>query len=287
MAGEADRKAWNYIDGKWLEGNPPIMGPLTQAAWLSATIFDGARSFGRKAPDLDLHCQRAINSALSMGLKPKVDAKMIEKLCREAILKFPDDAELYVRPMFFAEGGGVEPDPETTRFVLSVYDSPMPKDVPFSACLSPFRRPTPETAPTEAKASCLYPNVSRALKDARERGYENAVMLDAAGNVAEFASANLFIVKDGAASTPVVNGCFLNGITRQRVIKLLRDAGVVVHERRVTYADVLDADEVFSSGNYAKVLACSKVDNRDFQPGPVYRKARALYWKYAEGARVQ
>ena len=286
MAGEAGRRAWSYIDGKWLEGNPLIMGPLTQAAWLSATVFDGARAFQRRIPDLDLHCARAIKSALGMGLKPKVEAKEIERLAREAVAKFPPDAELYIRPMFFAEGGGVEPDPDTTRFVLSVYDSPMPKDVPFSACLSPFRRPTPETAPTEAKASCLYPNVSRALKDARERGYENAVMLDAAGNVAEFASANLFIVKDATASTPAINGCFLAGITRQRVIKLLGDAGVEVREERITFACVLAADEVFSSGNFAKVLACSKVDSRDFQPGPVYRKARELYWKYADSARL-
>ncbi len=75
MAGEAGRRAWSYIDGKWLEGNPPIMGPLTQAAWLSATVFDGARAFQRRIPDLDLHCQRAIKSALTMGLKPKVTAK--------------------------------------------------------------------------------------------------------------------------------------------------------------------------------------------------------------------
>ena len=84
----------------------------------------------------------------------------------------------------------------------------------------------------------------------------------------------------------MVNGCFLAGITRQRVIKLLGDAGVEVREERITFACVLAADEVFSSGNFAKVLACSKVNSRDFQPGPVYRKARELYWKYADSARL-
>ena len=286
MAGEPGKQAWNYIDGKWLDGNPMIMGTQTQAAWLSAVIFDGARAFQRKVPDLDLHCARAVESALSMGLKPKVGAKEIERLAREAVAKFPPEAELYIRPMFFAEGGGVEPDPETTRFVLTVYDSPLPKDYQLTACLSSFRRPSPETAPTEAKASCLYPNVSRALKEARERGYENAVMLDLNGNVAEFATANLFIVKGGVAHTPAPNGCFLNGITRQRVIKLLRQAGIEVVERRVTFAEVLDADEVFSTGNFAKVLACIKVESRNYQPGPVYRKARELYFKFAEGQRL-
>jgi branched-chain amino acid aminotransferase len=286
MAHEPGKQAWNYIDGKWLDGNPMIMGTQTQAAWLSAVVFDGARAFQRKVPDLDLHCVRAVESALGMGLKPKVGAKEIERLAREAVAKFPPDAELYIRPMFFAEGGGVEPDPETTRFVLTVYDSPLPKDAPFSACLSSFRRPSPETAPTEAKASCLYPNVSRALKEARERGYENAVMLDLNGSVAEFATANLFIVKAGVAHTPAPNGCFLNGITRQRVIKLLRQAGVEVVERRITFAEVLDADEVFSTGNFAKVLACARVEDRDHQPGPIYRKARELYFRFADGQRL-
>ena len=286
MAGEAGKRAWCYVDGKWLEGNPMIMGPLTQAAWLNATVFDGARAFQRRIPDLDLHCARAVNSARLMGLEPMLTPAEIERLAREGVAKFPEDAELYIRPMFYAEAGGVEPVPESTRFVLAIYDAPLPKDVPFSACLSPFRRPTPETAPTEAKASCLYPNVARAMRDARARGFENAVMLDAAGNVAEFASANLFIVKNGVATTPVLNGCFLAGVTRQRVIHLLRGAGTEVREARVTYPDVLAADEVFSTGNYAKVLACSKVDGRNFQPGPAYRKARELYWKYADGARL-
>ncbi|HYB10387.1 MAG TPA: branched-chain amino acid aminotransferase [Alphaproteobacteria bacterium] len=283
MAGEAGKRAWTYIDGKWLEGNPPVMGPLTQAAWLSAVIFDGARAFQRKVPDLALHCERAIRSAITMGLKPKVGAKEIEKLAREAVAKFPPDAELYIRPMFWAEHGGVEPDPDSTRFLITVYDSPMPKDVPFSTCFSRFRRPTPETAPTEAKASCLYPNSARALLDARDRGFENAIMLDMNGNVAEFAGANIFIVKNGKTATPVANGCFLAGITRQRIIKLLREAGHAVEERRVTPDDVLGADEVFSAGNYAKVLPCNKVESRDLQPGPVYRRARELYFKFAEG----
>jgi len=286
MAGEPERKAWSYIDGKWLDGNPMIMGTQTQAAWLCAVIFDGARAFQRKVPDLDLHCARAVESAVSMGLKPKTGAKEIERLAREAVAKFPPDAELYIRPMFFAEGGGVEPDPDTTRFVLTVYESPLPKDYQITACLSSFRRPSPETAPTEAKASCLYPNVSRALREARERGYENAVMLDLNGNVAEFATANLFIAKGGVAHTPAPNGCFLNGITRQRVIRLLRQAGIEVVERRVTFAEVLDADEVFSTGNFAKVLPCIKVEGRNYQPGPVYRKAHELYFKFAEGQRL-
>src|SRR5206468_2436521 len=87
---------------------------------------------------------------------------------------------------------------------------------------------------------------------------------DPLGNVAEFSSANLWIAKDGAAHTPVPNGTFLNGITRQRVIRLLRAAGVEVHERSMTFQDVLDADEVFSTGNYGKVMPITGVDGMRF-----------------------
>jgi branched-chain amino acid aminotransferase len=157
----------------------------------------------------------------------------------------------------------------------------MPPDTPFSVSLCSFRRPTLEQAPVNAKAACLYPNSARALNEVRANGFDNAVVLDAMGNVAELATANLFMVKDGAVHTPYPNGTFLNGITRQRVIALMRSAGYHVHERVIKYAELLDADELFSGGNYSKVLGINRIEDRDLQPGPVYRKARELYWEWA------
>jgi len=160
-------KAFTYIDGTWHEGNPPLLGPMSHATWLSSIIFDGARAFEGVSPDLDRHCERAVNSARSMGLRPVMSAGEIEELAREGIRKHSKDAELYIRPMFFAESGWIYPDPDSTRFSLSVYESPMPK--PTAGCsvgLSPYRRPAPDQAPTDAKASCLYPNSGRALREA-------------------------------------------------------------------------------------------------------------------------
>jgi len=138
-------------------------------------------------------------------------------------------------------------------------------------------------APTDAKASCLYPNSARALTEAAQRGFDNAVVLDAIGNVAELATANFWIVKDGTAITPVPNGCFLNGITKQRVMRLLEERGIKVVEARVTWQDVLTADEVFSTGNYGKVIPITRVEDRSLQPGPVYTAAREAYWDWAHG----
>jgi branched-chain amino acid aminotransferase len=135
--------------------------------------------------------------------------------------------------------------------------------------------------PVNAKAGCLYPNNARALIEANARGFGNCVVLDLLGNVAELATANIFIGKGGVVFTPAPNGTFLNGITRQRVIKLLRDAGVSVVETTLGYSDVQNADEIFSSGNYSKVMPVNCIDECPLQPGPLYRKARELYWEFA------
>jgi branched-chain amino acid aminotransferase len=278
-------KTWTFFDGDWHEGNVPIMGARTHAAWLGSSVFDGARAFDGVAPDLDRHCARVIESARLFGFKPKVTAAELERIAREGLAKFPRGTELYIRPLIWAGGGFVQPDPETTQFALTLEPMPLPPFAGFSACLSPFRRPATDMAPTEAKAGCLYPNVARMQADAERRGFDAAIVLDPAGNVAEFASSNLFIAKDGVVATPAINGTFLNGITRQRVLKLLAEAGYKVEERRVTFADVLAADEIFSTGNYAKVKPCIRVEDRHYQPGPIATKARDLYFAWARSQR--
>jgi branched-chain amino acid aminotransferase len=277
-------QTWNFLDGEWIDGNPPLAGPRSHALWLGSCVFDGARAFEGVTPDLDRHCARVNNSALALGLKPLKDADEIAELALDGVARFNADAALYIRPMYWAEDGGymgVPALPETTRFCLSIYEVPMPEPAGFSAGLSGIRRPTLEQAPVNAKAACLYPNSARALNDVRERGFDNAIVLDAMGNVAEFATANLFMVKDGVVHTPYPNGTFLNGVTRQRVIALLRSAGYHVHERIISYRELIDADELFSSGNYSKVMPVHRIEDRDLQPGPIYQRARDLYWEWA------
>ncbi len=276
-------KAVHFLDGEWVEGNPPIMGPMTHAAWMASVVFDGARAFEGVTPDLDRHCERLVNSARTFGLKAVHSAGEMLEIARDGLRHFDKDAALYLRPMLFAESGFVSPDPESTRFCFTLYEAPLPPADGFSVCLSSYRRPAPNMAPTDAKASCLYPNSARALGEAGQRGFDNAVVLDAIGNVAELATANIWIAKDGAAITPAPNGTFLNGITRQRVMQLLQERGIQVHEGRVTWQDVLEADEVFSTGNYGKVIPITRVEDRNLQPGPVYTTAREAYWEWAHG----
>ncbi len=273
----------HFVNGGWQSGNPGIVGPMDHVMWMASTVFDGARAFEGVTPDLDLHCQRLVDSANSFGLNPVLTAGEIHELALDGVSRFPKEAALYIRPMFFAESGFVAPDPASTRFCLSVYEAPLPDPKGLSVTLSSIRRPAPDMAPTRAKASCLYPASGMALREAMDKGFDNAVVLDAIGNVAELATANIWMAKDGAAHTPVPNGTFLNGVTRRRVIALLEKAGIPVHERSLTYKDFLEADEIFTTGNYGKVMPITRIEQRDLQPGPVYAKARELYWAYAHG----
>lgn len=288
MAGRQDwSRTLTFFEGDWHEGNVPIMGPRTHAAWLCSLVFDGARAFEGVTPDLDLHCARVNDSAKKLYLKPSVPAETWIRLAREGIARFHTDVALYIRPMYWAEKEGPwvqAHDPESTQWCLAIYEAPMRTPKGFSITLSPYRRPTLETMPVDAKAGCLYPNNARSLFEAHTRGFDNAVVCDMLGNVAELATSNIFMAKDGVVFTPVSNGTFLAGITRQRVVGLLREKGVTVVEKTLTYQDFLKAEEIFSTGNYSKVVPVTRIDDRTLPFGPMYTKARELYWEFAHSS---
>jgi branched-chain amino acid aminotransferase len=271
--------------GKWSTEEPKLLGPMDHAFWLGSIVFDGARAIRGLVPDLGLHCDRVVQSAQNMMMQPTMEARAIEALCREGVAKMPADAELYIRPQFFVRRGigAAFPDPASTEFVLSIYDAPMPDaTIGFSACLVPQRRPMPDMAPTNAKTSALYPNSSRAAASARDMGYQNAVLCDFEGHVAEFATSNMMMVKDGVVMTPVANGTFLAGITRNRVLSLLRQAGIDARECQITPDMLRGADEIFATGNFGKVQYCTNFEGRALPIGPLGTKARELYFDWAE-----
>ncbi|MCM2475830.1 branched-chain amino acid aminotransferase [Rhizobium sp. CG5] len=279
---------WTFVDGDWIAGNPPLIGPTSHAMWLGSTVFDGARWFDGIAPDLDLHCQRVNRSATNIGLKPVKTAEEIEQLAWDGIGRFEGKTAIYIKPMYWAEhgqmGSVVAADPESTRFALCLFEAPMNTAKPSLLTLSPFRRPTPECAMTDAKTGSLYPNSGRMIIEARSRGFDNALARDMNGNVVETASSNIFMVKDGVVLTPAANRTFLAGITRARVIALLRQAGFEVREQTLSVEDFMGADEIFTSGNYSKVVPVTKLDSRDLQEGPVTRKALDLYMDWAHSS---
>jgi len=277
-------QTFTFLDGEWMEGNRPFIGARTHAFWLGSSVFDGARAFEGVTPDLDKHCARLNRSAKALCLKPTMSVDAIVELAREGVKKFTPGAELYIRPMYWPEQSGataVPPDPDSTRFCLCIYEAPMPAPTGISITRSAYAKPLAITMPIDAKAGCLYPNNARALIEARSRGFDNCLLNDMLGNVAELATANIFMAKDGVVMTPMANGTFLNGVTRQRVLQLLRADGKDAREATLGFADFDEADEIFVVGNYGKVTPVRRIDGRDLQPGPFFRRARKLYWEYA------
>jgi branched-chain amino acid aminotransferase len=286
---ETPMPAWSqtftFLDGEWHEGNHPFVGARTHAFWLGSSVFDGARAFEGVTPDLDKHFARLNRSAETMCLTPTMTVEAMLDLAKEGLKKFSPGAELYIRPMYWPEGGSatsaVAPDADSTRFCLCIYEAPLPAPTGVSITRSPYAKPLAVTMPIEAKAGCLYPNNGRALIEARSRGFDNCLMCDMIGNVAELATANIFMARDGVVMTPIANGSFLSGVTRQRVIELLRADGKDAREATLGFADFDGADEIFVVGNYGKVTPVRRIDGRDLQPGPFFHRARKLYWEYA------
>jgi len=276
---------WTYYRGAWHQGDTRILGADSHATWLGSLVFDGARLFDGVAPDLDRHCARINDSARALGLAPTLSAKEIEALTFDGLKNFDPGTDVYIRPMYWAEesdAGILPPKPDSTDFALCLEEMPMVEPTGFTITTTRFRRPTMEVMPVNAKAACLYANNARMVREAQAKGYQNALCCDANGNVAELATSNVFMTRGEEVFTPLPNGTFLNGITRQRVIALLRGAGVAVHEVTLSIEDFREADEVFSTGNISKVVPVIGFDGRDLPFGPLARKARQLYWDWAK-----
>ena len=274
-----------YYKGRWSDKDELIMRAGDHGAWLGSTVFDGARYFDGVVPDLRAHCDRVNNSARAMMITPSVTTDDMVSIIWEGLRLFPTESAVYIRPMYWAQDGGdlaIIPKENSTGFAICLEDIPMAnQDSHATLTTTSFRRPVLEDNVVNAKAGCLYPNNARMLAEARKKGYSNALVCDVMGNVAETATANIFLVKDGEVLTPISNGTFLAGITRDRHILNLKRGGFTVFERVLTPSDFLAADEVFMSGNMMKVTAVSAFQHKKYQVGPVSKTVREMYWDWA------
>ena len=282
-------QTWTFFDGEWHEGNVPLWGARTHAIWLGSSVFDGARVFEGVAPDLDLHCARVNASAKTMFLKPSVSVEEWIGLTREGMKKLRHG---HRRSMSGRCTGPSAPGRWRCRPIrnrracaLTLYDAPMRKPDGFSITLSPFRRPTIETAPVDAKAGCLYPNNARAMFEAKSRGFDNCLVLRHArqrrrarqlqrvhGQGRRRVHADRRTAPSSTASRASASSSCC-----------ARPASPVV-ETVLRYADFETADEIFATGNASKVLPVTRIGERALQPGPLYRKARELYWAFAHSS---
>ena len=279
MAGAAydDRDGVIWYDGHTVPWRDARLHMLTHALHYASAVFEGERAYGGEVFKLDEHTQRLFGSAATMGIEMPYSQDEINDATR-ALLRAGGIEDGYVRPIAWrgSEMMGVSAQENTIHVSIAAwpwpsYFSPEARMKGIRLMTSEWRRPAPDTAPVHAKAAGLYMICTLAKHKAEANGFDDALMLDYRGRVAEATGANVFFAIDGALHTPDPD-CFLDGITRRTVIGLAQTRGLEVIERVVMPEEIPGAQEIFLTGTAAEVTPVGAVDGANFQVGEISRQ---------------
>jgi branched-chain amino acid aminotransferase len=272
-----DREGWIWFDGKlvpWREANVHV---LTHALHYASSVFEGQRAYNGEIFKLAEHCQRLRKSANLLGFEIPWSVDEIGAACRE-VLKANELTNAYMRPVAWLGSERMGVSPSGTRPHLAIaawewgkyFDPEMAKNG-IRLTIAPWRRPAPYTAPVHSKAAGLYMIAMLSRKHAEDSGFDDALMFDWRGQVAEATGANVFFVREGALYTPTPD-CFLDGITRRTVIDLARQRGIEVHERAIWPDELESFEQMFLTGSAAEVTAVGSVGPWRFEVGDLTRQ---------------
>ena len=269
-----DRDGFIWFDGKLIPWREARIHVLSHALHYASSVFEGERCYSGEVFKLAEHSQRLIDSAAILGMDFPMTVDELNEATRQTI-----DAngikDGYVRPVAWrgSEMMGVAAQATKTHVAIAVwqwpsYFTPEARMRGIRLQISDWRRPHPQTAPTSAKAAGLYMICTMSKHKAEKDGYEDAMMLDWRGQVAEATGANIFFVINGEIHTPTPD-CFLNGITRQTVISLAKARGFKVIERAIQPEELVQAQECFLTGTAAEVTPVREIGPYTFTPGEV------------------
>lgn len=277
-----DRDGFIWFDGEmmpWREANVHV---LTHALHYASSVFEGQRSYGGEIFKLSEHSQRLHNSANLLGFDIPFTVEQIDEACRQ-VLTANALEDAYLRPIAWrgSEQMGVSAQKSKIHLAISCWywgayfgEEAIRKGLRLD--ISKWRRPAPYTAPTESKAAGLYMICTLARHEAQAKGYDDALMFDWRGQIAEGTGANAFFVKDGALHTPTPD-CFLNGITRQTVIGLARKRGIEVVERAIWPEELEGFEQFFLTGSAAEVTPVASAGPWNFEIGELTLQLRRDY----------
>jgi branched-chain amino acid aminotransferase len=275
MAEEApyhDRDGWIWLNGDYVPWREARVHVLTHGLHYASAVFEGERAYDGQIFHCRAHSERLHNSARLMGFAIPWSAEEIDRIKHETVLK-SGLASAYVRPIAWrgSEKMGVSAQNNRINLAVAVWhwgDYFPNKMAGIRLTVSPWQRPSPATAPCQAKASGLYMICTLSKHGAEAQGFQDALMLDWRGQIAEATGANIFFVKDGVLHTPTPD-CFLNGITRQTVIKLARQRGLEVVERAIWPNELPGFDEVFLTGSAAEITPVAEIAGLAYKPARV------------------
>lgn len=269
-----DRDGFIWFDGKLGPWRDAKIHVLTHALHYASCVFEGERVYGGKIFKLREHTQRLIDSGRILGFDNPWPLEAIERACNE-VVKANKIVDGYVRPVAWrgAEQMGVAAQLTKIHMAIATWEwpayfTPEARLQGIRLTTAKWARPAPNTAPTQSKAAGLYMICTMSKHDAEAKGYDDALMLDWRGQIAESTGANIFLVINGELHTPTPD-CFLNGITRQTVIGLARARQLKVVERAIWPKELGSAQEVFLTGTAAEVTPVREIDDYRFTPGPV------------------
>jgi branched-chain amino acid aminotransferase len=277
-----DRDGWIWIDGKvvpWREANVHV---LTHAMHYASSVFEGQRAYGGVIFKLSEHSARLRNSAELLGFELPWSVEEIDAACNE-VVKANGFTDAYVRPVAWrgSEQMGVSPKGTKPHLAIAAWEwgkyfAPEIAAKGLRLDIAPWRRPAPYTAPVHSKAAGLYMIASLSKKHADDRGYDDALMFDWRGQVAEATGANAFFVRNGTLYTPTPD-CFLDGITRRTVMDLARQRGVEVIEKAIWPEELESFEQMFITGSAAEVTFIRSAGPWNFEIGELSRQLARDY----------
>jgi len=269
-----DRDGWIWLDGQFVPWREAKVHVLTHGLHYASSVFEGERMYGGEIFELTAHTERLFKSAEILDFKIPYTVSEIDEACKATCAR-NGLKDCYVRPIAWrgSEMIGVSAQHSKIHVAIAVWDwpsyfDPEQKKKGIRLTWAKYDRPSPRTAPVAAKAAGLYMICTISKHAAEQDGYSDAMMLDYRGYVAEATGANVFFVKDGVLHTPTPD-CFLNGITRQTVIRLARERGHELVERHIQPEEMAGFEECFIVGTAAEVTPVAEVGEYRFTPGKI------------------
>ncbi|MEY2883103.1 MAG: hypothetical protein RL490_827 [Pseudomonadota bacterium] len=277
-----NRDGFIWFDGAlrpWRDANVHV---LTHAMHYASAVFEGERAYGGEVFALSEHSQRLIDSAKILGFTIPWSREQIDAAVKETLAanKLTDG---YVRPIAWRGSEQMGVSAQRTKPHLAIacwewgaYFGPEALARGLRLTIAPWRRPAPYTAPTKSKAAGLYMICTMSKHAAEDAGYNDALMLDWRGQVAEATGANVFFLKDGALHTPTPD-CFLDGITRRTIIGLAKKRGIEVIERAIWPEELEGFEQAFLTGSAAEVTPLAEIGPWRFEVGDLTRQLARDY----------
>ena len=277
-----NREGFIWFDGELIEWNKAQLHLLSHGLHYASSVFEGERSYSGKIFKLKEHTERLFDSAKQLDLRVPFSIQEINDACYQTLEK-NDLSDAYVRPIIWrgAETMGVSAPNSKIHCAIAVWEwpsyfNPEEKLKGIRLTLSGWKRPSPETIPCQAKAAGLYMICTLSKQEAESKGYDDALMLDWRGQVAEATGANIFFMKEKELHTPMPD-CFLNGITRRTVIDIAKEKGFEVIERKIELEELDNFEQCFITGTAAEVTPVSVIDDYSFFVGNEIKELSDAY----------